>query len=173
MACTSCLQQGNSRLLHITCSVAMRLPWWTLNTEFTAIQEMAQLKGKSPEEVRYSNTKGTFVMPVKHTRYLLSEEAAAAAQVQTQGAAKEVKTPQQCLMVSRGPDKKLPAVAPQACQKSLTLCKQLIALTRADALLDYVAAGALASYDAVRPDLAAAYKEAGLTDMANFIIAAS
>uniref|UniRef100_A0A7S3VV24 Uncharacterized protein n=1 Tax=Dunaliella tertiolecta TaxID=3047 RepID=A0A7S3VV24_DUNTE len=107
--------------------VAMRLPWWTLNTEFTAIQEMAQLKGKSPEE----------------TRYLLSEEAAAAAQVQTQGAAKEVKTPQQ------------------------------IALTRADALLDYVAAGALASYDAVRPDLAAAYKEAGLTDMANFIIAAS
>jgi hypothetical protein len=29
------------------------------------------------------------------TRYLLSEEAQAAAQVQTQGAAKEVKTPQQ------------------------------------------------------------------------------
>ncbi|KAF5828012.1 hypothetical protein DUNSADRAFT_18361 [Dunaliella salina] len=59
--------------------VAMRLPWWTLNSEFASIQEMAQLKGRSPEE----------------TRYLLSEEAAAAAQVQTQGAAKEVKTPQQ------------------------------------------------------------------------------
>jgi len=35
------------------------------------------------------------------TRYLLSEEAAAAAQVQTQGAAKEVKTPQQVLQLAR------------------------------------------------------------------------
>jgi len=48
-----------------------------------------------------------------------------------------------------------------------------IALTRAEALLDYVVAGALPSYDAIRSDLATAYKEAGLSDVANFIIAAS
>lgn len=47
------------------------------------------------------------------------------------------------------------------------------ALMRSEELLDYVAAGKIGSYDEVRLELADAYKVAGLSDMANFIIATS
>lgn len=54
------------------------------------------------------------------------------------------------------------------------LCKQLqLALLRSEELLDLVAAGDIQSYDEVRPALAAAYKEGGLPDTANFITATS
>jgi len=76
-------------------------------------------------------------------RYALSEEAAAAAQAQmgtrNAGAVREPKTPQQ------------------------------VALEKASALLDDVAAGVAPSYDDVRGELAEAYRAAGLTDVANFI----
>jgi hypothetical protein len=48
-----------------------------------------------------------------------------------------------------------------------------IALTHADSLLDFVAAGQLGSYDEIRGELASAYNDAGLSDVANFIVAAS
>lgn len=49
------------------------------------------------KEVRYIVNTHAYLLHMQ-TRYLLSEEAAAAAQVQTQGAAKkEVKTPQQVM----------------------------------------------------------------------------
>ncbi len=48
-----------------------------------------------------------------------------------------------------------------------------MALERADALLDLVAAGALPSYEEVRGELSEAYRSAGLLDVANFITAAS
>ncbi len=53
-----------------------------------------------------------------------------------------------------------------------SLAPPQLALERADALLDMVAAGASGSYDAVRSDLSDAYREAGLSDVANFIRAA-
>lgn len=49
---------------------------------------------------------------------------------------------------------------------------QQLALERAAALMNKAAAGALPSYVAIRSDLAAAYREAGLSDVANFINAA-
>ena len=32
--------------------MALRLPWWTLRKSFKEVQEVAQLGGKTPEEVR-------------------------------------------------------------------------------------------------------------------------
>lgn len=79
------------------------------------------------------------------TRWALSEEAAAAAQGAALGrhAQREPKAPEQ------------------------------VALERAGALLDMVAAGARGSWDDVRGELAAAYREAGLSTVADFITAAS
>lgn len=51
------------------------------------------------------------------------------------------------------------------------MCLQL-ALEHAAGLLDMVAAGSSPSYDAIRSDLADSYREAGLSDVANFINAA-
>jgi hypothetical protein len=48
-----------------------------------------------------------------------------------------------------------------------------IALGKADELLDMVVAGEEPSYDAVRARLSDAYREAGLSDVANFISAAT
>lgn len=53
------------------------------------------------------------------------------------------------------------------------VCCTQLGMDKANALLDYVVAGARPSYDAVRDELAAAYRDAGLTDVANFITAAS
>lgn len=47
-----------------------------------------------------------------------------------------------------------------------------VAVDAAAKLLDLVAAGSMPSYDGIRDQLAAAYREGGLTDIANFITAA-
>jgi len=39
-------------LLMAMLRVAMRLPWWTLHSDFARIQEMGNFKGKSAEEVK-------------------------------------------------------------------------------------------------------------------------
>jgi hypothetical protein len=44
-----------------------------------------------------------------------------------------------------------------------------VALDNAGKLMDMVAAGAIPSYDDISAELAASYKEAGLSDAANFI----
>jgi hypothetical protein len=48
-----------------------------------------------------------------------------------------------------------------------------LALERGEALLDMVAAGAAHDYDGVRGELAEAYHQAGLHDVANFITAST
>ena len=48
-----------------------------------------------------------------------------------------------------------------------------VAFEHASALLDYVAAGKRENYDEIRPELADAFKEAGLSDVSNFIIAST
>jgi len=80
----------------------------------------------------------------EEVRYSLSEEAAAAAQAQVT---------------------KVKFREPRS--------KQQIALDNAGKLMDMVVAGSLPSYDSIRADLAAAYKEAGLTDVSNFITSAT
>lgn len=49
---------------------------------------------------------------------------------------------------------------------------EFVALENASKLMDLVAAGEIDSFDDIRTELAAFYKEAGLNDAANFIIAA-
>lgn len=109
--------------------MALRLPWWTLGSDFAAVQARAKLGGKTAEEVgrvrvpswggardgrAASDVHGCAtpdpLMPspclpgAQQTRYLLSEEAAAAAQAQMGGAGgakKEVKSPQQVTRLPR------------------------------------------------------------------------
>mmetsp|Transcript_7094 Transcript_7094/g.12149 ORF Transcript_7094/g.12149 Transcript_7094/m.12149 type:complete len:362 (+) Transcript_7094:136-1221(+) len=105
--------------------VALRLPWWSLQKSFAEVQRVAHLEGKTPEEVRY----------------LLSEEAASAAQAQSVGA--------------------------RASQPE-TKSQQQLGLEKAASLLDMAAAGQ-GDYDSVRPELGEAYLQAGLSDVAGFV----
>ncbi len=50
---------------------------------------------------------------------------------------------------------------------------QQVALENANRLMDMVAAGAIGSYDDISAELASSYREAGLSDAANFIGASS
>ncbi|GFR43075.1 hypothetical protein Agub_g4082 [Astrephomene gubernaculifera] len=93
----------------------------------------------------FAQVSATAVLPhsAERVMYLLSEEAAAAASANVnQFSHREPKTAKQ------------------------------LALERANSLMNRVVAGDLESYDSIREQLAETYREAGLSDVANFIQAA-